>query len=82
MEATGTNATQLIRLLAQKGCSVSKGTMSSILSKSRRCSLGTALALHEVTGVPIPNMVEWPPASPATVRRPRTSRVDAEESRA
>jgi hypothetical protein len=68
MEQTGTNARGLLKLLRERGHSMSEGHLSNILKKSRRCSLIKAVALNEITGVPIKNMIEWPP-----VRHSRTS---------
>lgn len=60
MERTGTNGRQLLALLREGGYvhpatgnPISAGHLSNILKGSRRCSLRIALALHEVTGVPI-----------------------------
>lgn len=61
MERTGLNATALLRLLAARGCPMTKGTLSSIVSKSRRCSLTKALVISEITGVPVKNLIQWPP---------------------
>lgn len=55
MEATGTNTTELARLI---GCK--KSHMSLVLRKSRRCSLDLALRLSKVTGVSIETIAEWP----------------------
>jgi hypothetical protein len=61
MERTGLNATVLLRLLNARGCPMSKGTLSSIVSKSRRCGLTKAIVLNEITGVPVKNLIQWPP---------------------
>lgn len=60
MERTGTNGTQLLEMLRQRGCPMSAGHLSNILKKSRRCSLVKAVVLSEITGVPVKNMIEWP----------------------
>lgn len=61
MEATGTNGRQLIALLkAQEGRVISEGHLSNVLKGSRRCSLGLALSLHEVTNVSIKTIAKWP----------------------
>jgi hypothetical protein len=77
MERTGTNARGLLRMLKARGCEMSEGHLSNVLKKSRRCSLIKAVALNEITGVPIRNMVQWPPTQGeddgADVRQGRTS---------
>jgi hypothetical protein len=61
MERTGTNQTELRRLVYDRtGLSISKGHMSSILTGRFRCSLQKAIALHRVTGVPVEKLVKWP----------------------
>jgi hypothetical protein len=60
MERTRTNGTKLLELLRAEGCSLSAGHLSNILKGSRRCSLRTAIALHEVTGVSIKAIAQWP----------------------
>jgi antitoxin component HigA of HigAB toxin-antitoxin module len=55
MAATGTNQSQLARLV---GCK--QAHLSNVLSKSRRCSLALALKLMRVTNVPIEVIAEWP----------------------
>lgn len=72
MERTRTNGRQLLELLKAEGYSLSEGHLSNILKGSRRCSLRTAIALHEVTGVPIKAIAQWP-----NVRDGRTSRPAA-----
>lgn len=72
MERTGTNARQLRAMLSERGCELSEGALSNILKKSRRCSLVKAVYLNEITGVPIKNMIQWPP-----VRNIRTDRSAA-----
>lgn len=72
MERTGTNGRQLLKMLRERGCTMSEGHLSNLLKKSRRCSLVKAVVLHEITGVPIRNMIEWPP-----VRDTRTSQSAA-----
>lgn len=63
LTATGTTQTALCRLvLVKTGLAISKGAMCDILRGSRRCSLEKALALAEVTGVPVEKLVEWPTA--------------------
>lgn len=54
MEGTGTTAA---RLAAMAG--ISPPHLSKILSRSRRCSYEKAIRLHEVTGVPVENIVRW-----------------------
>lgn len=54
MEGTGTNGQKLAKLAG-----LDPTHLSMILSGSRRCSLEKALRLHEVTGVPVENLVRW-----------------------
>lgn len=60
MERTGTNGRELLALLRAEGYSLSEGHLSNILKGSRRCSLRTAIALHEITGVSIKAIARWP----------------------
>jgi transcriptional regulator with XRE-family HTH domain len=60
MERTGTTGNRLIELLKAEGYSLSRGHLSNILKGSRRCSLRTAIALHEITGVSIKSIARWP----------------------
>ena len=64
MERNGVNNRDLIALLRDQGCDISAGHLSNILKGSRRCSLRKALALHEVTGVPIRTIADWPHVRP------------------
>jgi hypothetical protein len=60
MERTGTNGRQLLALLREHGYkSMSEGHLSNVLKGSRRCSLRHAIALHELTGVPIRAIAKW-----------------------
>lgn len=61
MERTGTNGRQLLALMRERGTSVSEGHLSNILKGSRRCSLVKAIVLHEITGVSIEAIAQWPP---------------------
>jgi hypothetical protein len=72
MERTGTNGRQLLALMRERGEDMSEGHLSNILKGSRRCSLGKAIVLHEITGVPIPSIARWP-----HVPESRTSRSAA-----
>ena len=54
MEGTGTNIEALAKLAG-----LQRPHLSKILSRSRRCSLLKALALSQVTGVPVENLVRW-----------------------
>lgn len=72
MERTGTNGRQLLAMLKERGVSMSEGHLSNILKKSRRCSLVKAIVLNELTGVPMKNLIQWPP-----FRGTRTSRSAA-----
>jgi hypothetical protein len=61
MERTGTSSRRLIELVkAQTKRDISPTMMSFILRGSRRCSRMNALALHDVTGVPIATLTQWP----------------------
>jgi hypothetical protein len=71
MERTRTNGRKLLEMLKANGFVLSEGHLSNILKGSRRCSLRTALELHEVTGVPIKAIAQWP------VRENRTSQPAA-----
>jgi len=82
MERTGTNGRRLIQILKRRGYTgrgtsgeLSEGHISNIRSRSRRCSLVLAVAINELTGVPIKALIEWP-----TVRKGRTSRVPDQET--
>lgn len=55
MDATGTNQTELARLVG-----IDQSHLCNILRKSRRCSLPVALKLARVTNVPIETIAEWP----------------------
>lgn len=72
MERTGTNGRQLLALLRERGEPMSEGHLSNILKGSRRCSLRKAITLHEITGVSIQAIAQWPP-----VRHGRTSQSAA-----
>lgn len=72
MERTGTNGRQLLALLRERGETMSEGHLSNILKGSRRCSLGKAILLNEITGVPIREIARWP-----HVRDDRTSKPAA-----
>jgi plasmid maintenance system antidote protein VapI len=54
MEATGTNASQLAKMVH-----ITPSHMSKILTRSRRCSIDKAWRLHMITGVPVQNLVKW-----------------------
>lgn len=60
MERTGTSGDKLVQMLRAEGYSLSRGHLSNILKGSRRCSLRTAIALHEITGVSIKAIAQWP----------------------
>jgi hypothetical protein len=79
MEHTGTNLTMLRARLSRIGRDVTLGHLSNVVKRSRRCSLGLAVDLNEITGVPIRKLAEWPPESPreASVRSGRTSGASA-----
>jgi len=54
MEATGTTTKELAGLAG-----IEYTHMSRLLTHSRRCSLEKAWRLHQVTGVPMENLVRW-----------------------
>jgi len=61
MERTGTNATRLLQMVREKEyIIIDKTHFSMILRGSRRCNREYALALHNITGVPIEELVRWP----------------------
>lgn len=70
MQQTGTNATMLLEMMRAKGWSYSHGHMSSVLTRSYRCSAILAIRLNEITGVPIKNLMAWPPARNSRTSRP------------
>lgn len=55
MERTGVNQAELARRAKMPA-----SQLSQLLSGSRRCSLGRALTLSAITGVPVEKLVEWP----------------------
>ena len=64
MNRTGTSSRRLIALVkAKTGRDISPTMMSFILRGSRRCSRMNALALYDVTGVPVSTLTQWPKAS-------------------
>jgi hypothetical protein len=74
MEAKGVNGTRLLQLLkARRGRVLSKGHLSDVLRRSRRCSLGLALDLSAITGVSVEAIAKWPAAP--KVRESQTSQV-------
>jgi hypothetical protein len=78
MEQTGTNGRRLLSMLQARGCYMSEGHLSNILKRSRRCSIVKAVLLNELTGVPVRNLIEWPPAEmPARRRKSRSSLASA-----
>lgn len=60
MERKRVNGERLREMLQERGISLSKGHLSNILKGSRRCSLKLAIDLHELTGVPIKAIAQWP----------------------
>lgn len=58
MEATGTTMHQLADL-----ADIEYTCMSRLLTRSRRCSLEKAWRLHQITGVPVENLVRWQSAA-------------------
>lgn len=55
MERTGVHQAELARRAGMQ-----RSSLSQLLSGSRRCSLGAALRLAKVTGVPVEKLVAWP----------------------
>ena len=71
LDRTGTNQTQLIRMVReQTGCTISPPLLSMILRGSRRCSRWNAFAIQMVTGVPMDELTRWPRST-----EPRNSRA-------
>lgn len=61
MEKTGNNQACLREMLAERcGIKISHAHMSAVLTGRFRCSLGKAIALSAITGVPVEKLVEWP----------------------
>lgn len=60
MQRTQTNQRRLRDMMVARGCYVSIGHLSDILSGSRRPSLVKAMTLHEITGVPVKSIARWP----------------------
>ena len=77
MERTGTNGQQLIALLKRLyKVTISPTLLSFLLRGSRRWSGVKALAVSDLTGVPVETLTRWPqrPRSGGTkllVKRPR-----------
>ena len=69
METTGTNGRSLLKMLLARGCYMSEGHLSNILKRSRRCSISKAVLISEITGVPVKNLIEWPPTDNILDRR-------------
>lgn len=60
MERTGTNGTQLLRMVReQTGHTISPTMLSFILRRSKRCSAINALALSAVTGIDMKILRKW-----------------------
>ena len=55
MERTGTHQAELARRVGMP-----RSILSMLLKGSRRCSLGNALKLAKVTGVPVEKLTQWP----------------------
>jgi plasmid maintenance system antidote protein VapI len=72
LDRTGTNQQTLARRAG-----VTDSVISDLLRGSRRCSLGTALKLNELTGVPVEKLVAWPRFQP---RQKTASAAQSEES--
>lgn len=61
MEKTCSNQARLVRLVNDRTNEpLTRAHLSKILSGSRRCSIGKALALSAVTGVPVEKLTSWP----------------------
>ena len=61
MERTGTNARRLLeKANAKLRRPISAPLFSMILRGSRRMSAENAWALHQVTGVPMDELMRWP----------------------
>jgi len=59
MERTGRNQTDMVNLIKAKGFPMTRGQMSNILKRSRPCRLAIAIALSDITGVPVQKLVAW-----------------------
>lgn len=64
MVRTGTNQLQLKAMIEARGFYVSQGHLSNVLSGSRPCSRWLALHLHELTGVDLKTLIQWPHVRP------------------
>lgn len=71
LERTGTNITELARMVRAKGLPLTLGGLSNILRRSRPCRLAVAIALSDITGVPVQQLVAWGKAKRYPVGEPR-----------
>jgi plasmid maintenance system antidote protein VapI len=69
MERNEVNGVLLRHMLANRGTRITAGHISNILKGSRRVSLDLAIALNELTGVPIKTLAEWPRKQKLAKRR-------------
>jgi transcriptional regulator with XRE-family HTH domain len=76
MERHGVSQQRLAKLAGMP-----QSTISQILSGSRRCSLEKALDLHDLTGVPVEKLAQWP-RTPVTRRIAALSQDETGVSRA
>ena len=61
MEGKRINGERLLAMLREeRGVSISPGHLSNLLKGSRRMPLTLAVEIHELTGVPLRSLLEWP----------------------
>ena len=72
MERTGTNTTSLAAMVRAKGLPLTLGGLSNVLRRSRPCRLAVAIALSDITGVPVQQLVAWGKAKRYPVGEVRT----------
>jgi hypothetical protein len=59
LDRTGTNQAQLVKMIKARGIAMTAPQMSDILRKAKPCRLATAIAISEITGVPVQKLVAW-----------------------
>jgi hypothetical protein len=72
LERTGTNITELAAMVRAKGLPLTLGGLSNVLRRSRPCRLAVAIALSDITGVPVQQLVAWGKAKRYPVGETRT----------
>jgi len=76
MERTGTNKTQMVKRIKARGIYMTCGQLSNILMRARPCRLATAIAISEITGVPVQKLVAWGKAKRYNADKPRKAPKD------